>query len=81
MRGHVAGAARIVVVAPTAADIAGLLENDEGGPPRFEKLDHHAEARKTRTDDGDIMIRFGGDRAFHGNIHARGSSSGGKDPL
>jgi hypothetical protein len=29
VRGHVAGAAGIVVVAPRAADVVGLLEDDE----------------------------------------------------
>src|SRR5690348_3386041 len=54
MRGHVAGAARVGVVTPGAADLAGLLEDDEivaAGPL---ELDRRAEPREAGSDDRDV---------------------------
>jgi hypothetical protein len=54
MRRHVAGGARIGVVAPRAADAARLLERREGPDAGALQLNGEADTRKPGADDGDV---------------------------
>ena len=52
-RGRVAGCARVVVVAPGAADPVRLLQDREGVDAGFLQSDREAQAGKAGADDGD----------------------------
>ena len=56
VRLHVAGAARVVVVAPGAADVARLLEDDEVVDSRLLQADGHAQAGEAGSDDDDGAV-------------------------
>ena len=51
MRGHVAGAARVGVVVPGAADVVAALEHDEVVDALLLEADRHAEAGEAAADD------------------------------
>ncbi len=55
MRLHVAGAARIVVVAPGAAHIRTALQDLEVLDALLTQLDRHAKAGKAAADDQDLL--------------------------
>ena len=65
MRGHVAGAAGIAVVAPGAAEIAGLLEDPESGVPSLLERDGHAQTREAGAHDRDVQFRLAVKRCIH----------------
>ena len=69
VRRHVAGAARVGVLAPGAADRVGLLEDDEVLDARFLELDRCADAGEAVADDHDLVDGSGG----------RGGRMGGAD--
>ena len=56
MRRDVAAAARIGVVAPGAADVAGALEEHEVLLALLPEPDRHPEARETGADDRDANV-------------------------
>ena len=51
VRGHVARAARVGVVAPGAAEVVGLLEDEEVVDPGLLQTDRHAEPGEAAADD------------------------------
>ncbi len=65
MRGHVARAARIGVVAPGPADVVGRLEYDEVAPAGLTETDGRPEAAEPGTDDRDVDIGPGGALIVH----------------
>lgn len=69
VRRHVAGGPGVVVVAPGAADVAGLLEDDEVVDPRLLESDRHAEPREARAEDQDAGVEGG---ALHGSPQSDG---------
>jgi len=68
---HVAGGARVRVVAPRPADVVGALEHDEVVDPALFQPDRQSQTRKTRADDGHAHVRNGPRRSGR-----RGSDSG-----
>ena len=68
VRGHVAAAAGIGVVAPGAADLRGALEDGEVELPLLAQLDCHPEPREAGADDDDPMVS-------HVNLRSPGSRS------
>jgi hypothetical protein len=52
VRGHVAGAARIGVVAPRAADVLGLLQDDEVLDPGLAQPNGDPQPGEAAADDG-----------------------------
>jgi hypothetical protein len=52
VRGHVAGAARVAVVAPRAADVVGLLQDDEVLDPSLTQSNGHPQPGDAGADDG-----------------------------
>jgi hypothetical protein len=59
MRLHVARAAGVGVLAPGAAELVGLLEDEEVDAGLLE-LDRHAEAGESGADDDDLVVGMGG---------------------
>ena len=68
VRGHVAAAAGIGVVAPGAADVRGALEHGEVELALLPQLDCHPEPREAGADDDDPMVG-------HVNLRSPGSRS------
>ena len=67
MRRDVALAARVVVVAPGAADVVGALEHDEVVDALLLEADRHAQAGEPAADDGHVdmarrSVRYGSSR-------------------
>jgi len=56
VRRHVAGRARVGVVAPGAADLAGAFEDREGADAPLQQPDRGADAGKARADDRDRKL-------------------------
>ena len=79
MRRDVAGAARVGVVPPGAADVLGLLQDDEVVPAGLLELDRHAEPGEPGADDDDAGAnrrrRRVGLNGRLGSAHRRCSSS------
>src|SRR5258708_39192840 len=57
MRGHVARATRVGVVAPGAANVIGALQDDEVLDAVATQGDGHAQAAEAAADDGDADVR------------------------
>ena len=70
VRGHVAAAAGVGVVAPRAPDVTGALQQHEVVVTLLLEPDRHAEAGEAGSDDGDVVMR-----AAHVNRLNPGSSS------
>ena len=79
MGGHVAGAARIGIVAPGAADLTILLDNEEILHPRGFETGRHGDPAEAAADDQNFGLRgpsgwggggrrFGGDAIEHEKI-------------
>src|SRR2546427_6935103 len=56
VRRDIAGAARVTIVPPGAADLAALFHDEKGFHAGFEKLDAHANAGKASADDEDVDV-------------------------
>ncbi len=69
MRGDVAGAAGIGVVAPRAADFRGLFENRKARHAGLEQTDGHAETSESGADDEGVQI------GLHASIAFRNSTA------
>ena len=69
VRGHVAGAAGVAVLAPGASDARALLQHHEAAP-RFLERDGHAQAREPRADDDRVEGAHGAvtSERFHASM-------------
>src|SRR5262245_3814872 len=57
VRGDIAGAAGVAVVAPCPADIVGLLEDEEAAEPSALKTDRRTKPAEAGADDRHIGVR------------------------
>ena len=56
MRRHIAGAARIVILAPRAADVVAFLQQHKRIDPRLPQRDGHGDAGKSSADYRDFIV-------------------------
>jgi hypothetical protein len=56
VRRHVAGAAGVAVVAPRAADVVGLLQDDEVLDPGLAQANGHPQPGEAAADDGHLHV-------------------------